>query len=301
MSPTDPSVTAAPANKRFHWNLSVPFFAVHAIAIAGIFWMGWSWKGFALAIGLYYARMLFVTSAYHRYFSHRTFKTSRWFQFVLAFLAQTSSQKGVLWWAGHHRQHHKLSDKPGDIHSMKLDGFLWSHVAWILSTKHEATAWEEIPDLAKYPELRWLNRWHLVPVVLFAVATWLIGGWFGLLWGFFVSTTLLWHGTFTINSLCHWFGRRRYSTTDESKNSLTFALVTLGEGWHNNHHYYPRAVNQGFYWWEIDITYYVLRLMAAIGLVWDLHVIPKKIRDREFIPRRRSPQPAAHVEPAPAE
>jgi stearoyl-CoA desaturase (Delta-9 desaturase) len=301
MSSTAPSVAPA-TEKTFHWNLSVPFFAVHAIAIVGIFWMGWSWKGAALAIGLYYARMLFVTSAYHRYFSHRTFKTSRWFQFVLAFLAQTSSQKGVLWWAGHHRQHHKLSDKPGDVHSMKLDGFLWSHVGWIVSTKHEATAWEEIPDLAKYPELRWLNRWHLVPVVTFAVATWLVGGWFGLLWGFFVSTTILWHGTFTINSLCHWFGRRRYNTTDESKNSLTFALVTLGEGWHNNHHYYPRAVNQGFYWWEIDITYYVLRLMSAVGLVWDLHVVPKKIRDREFVPRRRTPQaPAASIEPAPAE
>ena len=220
--------TAVAETKKFHWNLSGPFLAVHLIAAIGVLWTGWSWKGLAVAIGLYYARMLFVTAAYHRYFSHRTFKTSRWFQFVLAFLAQTSSQKGVLWWAGHHRQHHKLSDKPGDIHSLKLDGFLWSHVAWILSTKHEATAWDEIPDLAKYPELRWLNRWHLVPVVLFAVGTWLVGGWFGFLWGFFVSMTLLWHGTFTINSLCHFFCPFFLLLIA----AFLFPLVLPGGSWH---------------------------------------------------------------------
>jgi stearoyl-CoA desaturase (delta-9 desaturase) len=286
---------------------SIPFFLVHVIAVAGVVWLGWSWKGFGLAIALYYARMFFVTGAHHRYFAHRTYKTSRWFQFVLALCSQTSVQKGVLWWAAHHRLHHKLSDKPGDVHSLKLDGFYWSHMGWILSRKYDETDWREIPDLAKYAELRWLNRWHLLMPTVLGVSLWLIGGWFALVWGFFVSTTLLWHGTFTINSLSHWFGRRRYPTTDESKNSLTLSLVTLGEGWHNNHHYYPRAVNQGFYWWEVDITYYVLRLLSAVGLIWDLHTTPKKIRDRVAVPRRRRAAPdtavveAAVAEAAPAE
>ena len=297
---------AEDASKRPQLFTSIPFFAVHVVAVLGVFWVGFSWSGLLLAVALYYVRMFFVTAGFHRYFAHKTYKTSRAFQFVLAVMAQTTTQKGVLWWAGHHRLHHKLSDKPGDVHSLKLDGFFWSHVGWILSTKHEATDLATLPDLAGYPELRWLNRFHLVPSLALAAALWLTGGTWALYWGFFVSTTALWHGTFTINSLCHWMGRRRYATTDESKNSLILALVTLGEGWHNNHHYYPRAVNQGFYWWEIDITYYVLRGLAAVGLVWDLQTVPKKIRDRgAAVRKRRLPEVTgaelAAAEPAPAE
>ncbi len=302
-SPSTPpsSALAAPHEHKAHLLTSTPFFLVHVLAVVGVYLLGWSWRGFALAMALYYVRMFFVTAGYHRYFAHRTYKTSRVFQFLLAFFAQSSTQKGALWWAAHHRIHHKMSDKPGDIHSMKLDGFWWSHMGWILSTKHEATSWEEIPDLAKYPELRWLNRWHVVPTIVLAVGLWLVGSWPALVWGYFVSTTLLYHGTFTINSITHWMGRRRYATTDESKNSFILALVTLGEGWHNNHHYYPRATNQGFFWWEVDVTYYVLRLLSVFGVVWDIHTPPKKIRDRVAIPRRRDRAvvaPAAEVTPA---
>ena len=270
----DPSLT------RIAWLTSIPFFFVHVAAVVGVIMLGWSWKGFALTVGLYYLRMFGITAGNHRYFAHRTYKTSRAFQFVLALIGTLSVQKGVLWWAAHHRLHHKFSDKPGDVHSRKLQGFFWSHVGWIIARKYDETEWDQIRDFRGYPELVWLNRFHLVPIVTFAVGLFLAGGTWALVWGFFVSTTLLWHGTFTINSLAHWMGRRRYATTDDSKNSLILALITLGEGWHNNHHYYPKAVNQGFFWWEVDGTYYVLRALSALGIVWDLHTPPTKIRDR---------------------
>jgi stearoyl-CoA desaturase (delta-9 desaturase) len=258
---------------------SLPFFLVHLGAIVGVAVLGWSWKGFLLAVALYYVRMFGVTAGYHRYFSHRAFRTSRVMQFLLAVLAESSAQKGVLWWAAHHRTHHKLSDQPGDVHSAKRDGFLWSHVGWIVSERYEATDESKVKDLAAFPELRWLNRHFLVPPLALAAVICLVGGAWAGVWGVLVSTVLLWHGTFTINSLTHMFGRRRYATTDNSRNSLVLALVTMGEGWHNNHHYYQRSANQGFFWWEIDLTYYILRAMAAVGLVWDLHTPPRRVRD----------------------
>jgi stearoyl-CoA desaturase (delta-9 desaturase) len=186
-------------------------------------------------------------------------------------------QKGVLWWAAHHRTHHKYSDTPQDPHSFRDFGFYQSHVGWILSAETEATDEKRVADLARYPELRWLNNNHLVPGIVFAVSLWLVGSWWALVWGYFVSTTLLWHGTFTINSLAHWFGRRRYTTTDDSKNSLILALITMGEGWHNNHHYYQRSANQGFFWWEIDLTYYGLVVLSWFGIVWDIHTPPARV------------------------
>jgi len=269
---------AAPAERtRTDWVRSLPFVAVHVAAVVGVVLLGWSWSGFGLAVGLYYLRMFGVTGGYHRYFSHRSFRTSRAFQFVLAVLAMTSVQKGVLWWASHHRLHHKNSDQPGDVHSVLLDGFVWSHVGWILSDDYQSTDLDRVHDLAKFPELRFLNRWIFLPAVGFGVLTFALGSWWGFVWGFLVSTTMLWHGTFTINSLTHMIGSRRYKTTDNSRNSLILALVTMGEGWHNNHHYYQRATNQGFFWWEIDLTYYVLRLLAVVGLVWDLHRPPAHV------------------------
>jgi stearoyl-CoA desaturase (Delta-9 desaturase) len=274
----------------YGWLVSLPFFGVHVAAVVGVALLGWSWKGFALAIALYYVRMFGVTGGYHRYFSHRTYRTSRWFQFVLAWLAQSSLQKGALWWAAHHRQHHKYSDTKLDPHSFREDGFWHSHIGWILQRETEDTDDKKIGDLARYPELRWLNKWHLVPGVLLGVGLWLVGSWSALVWGLFVSTTLLWHGTFTINSLAHWFGRRRYKTTDDSKNSFILALITMGEGWHNNHHYYQRATCQGFFWWEIDMTYYVLKALSWVGLVWDLQVPSKKILESNLItPKERAP------------
>ncbi len=304
-APTPSPATPAPSEealRRIDLVKSIPFFAVHVAAVAGVLWLGWSWSGFALAVALYYVRMFGVTGGYHRYFSHRTFKTSRVFQFLLAFLAMTSVQKGVLWWASHHRVHHKLSDKPGDVHSVLRDGFGWSHVGWILSNKYGHTETDKVRDLARYPELVFLDRFYVLPAVVFAVGTWLAGSWWGLVWGFFVSTTLLWHGTFTINSLSHVFGRRRYLTEDNSRNSFVLALVTMGEGWHNNHHYYQRATNQGFFWWEIDLTYYVLKLLSYVGLVWDLHTPPEKVRAGNRIADLPAPTEAVPIAPlTPAE
>jgi stearoyl-CoA desaturase (Delta-9 desaturase) len=292
------NMQASTSERRIDWAGSIPFFAVHVAAIAGVALVGFSWSGVLLAVALYYVRMFGVTAGYHRYFSHRTFRTSRVMQLLFALLAMSSSQKGVLWWAGHHRVHHKNSDKPGDVHSVLRDGFLWSHVGWILSKSYLETDTARVKDLMAFPELRWLNRFWYVPPVALAVALYLVGGSWALTWGFFVSTTLLWHGTFTINSLTHTFGRRRYLTTDDnSRNSLVLALVTLGEGWHNNHHYYQRSANQGFYWWEIDITFYVLRAMQALGLVWGVHTPPLRVREAwrteeraEAGPSRPAPQ-----------
>ncbi len=268
-------------DRAINWLGSIPFFLIHVLAVAGVLALGWSWSGLALALGLYFVRMFGVTAGYHRYFSHRSFKTSRAGQLVLAVLAMSSVQKGVLWWASHHRVHHKNSDQPGDVHSVVLDGFWWSHVGWILSRRYDTTDSSKVRDLARFPELVWLDRYYLVPPVALGVMLFLAGGWWALVWGLLVSTVLLWHGTFTINSLTHVFGRQRYRTTDNSKNNLWLALITLGEGWHNNHHYYQRAVNQGFFWWEIDVTYYVLRALSWLRLVWDLHTPPEKVRQAQ--------------------
>ena len=258
----------------------IPFILVHVAALAGALLVPFAWKYVVLAVALYYARMAFTTIAYHRYFSHRTFKTSRWFQTVMAFLAETSAQKGVLWWAAHHRVHHRYSDLPGDPHSPKL-GFWESHMLWIL--RNQAGATGEIKDFARFPELRWLNKYHLVPPVLLAVALFFIGGAPALVWGFFVSTVLLWHGTFLVNSVNHVWGSRRYPTTDTSRNNGLIALLTMGEGWHNIHHHYMGSANQGFFWWEIDLSFYLIRAMQGLGLVWDVRTPPEKYLEPESL------------------
>lgn len=255
------------------------FWSVHVAALCGVFWLGVSLRGLALAAALYVPRMFFVTAGYHRYFSHRSYRTSRWFQLVLAIGAQATTQKGVLWWAAHHRVHHKLSDQPGDLHSVKQSGFWWAHMGWILARELEATDYGRVKDFAAFFELRWLNRYWYVPSLALAMLTFALGGWFGLVWGFAVSQVWVWHGTFTINSLSHLFGTRRYLTTDDSRNNLALALLTLGEGWHNNHHHYQVAARQGFHWWQVDVTYYVLRVLAGCRVVWDVHGVPPHVRD----------------------
>lgn len=226
---------------------------------------------------LFVVRMFGVTGGYHRYFSHRTYKTSRAFQFVLAFLAQTSSQKGALWWAAHHRGHHKHSDTEHDTHSPVQDGFFYSHVGWMWDEGTTVTHFDRIKDFAKYPELRWLNKYWVVPPVMLGIAVYLLLGWSGLLVGFFLSTVLLWHATFAINSLAHVLGSRPYRSGDDSRNNFVLALLTLGEGWHNNHHYFQASTRQGFHWWQIDITYYVLKVMSWLGIIHSLNPVPKHI------------------------
>lgn len=271
-SASSPPSPAAPTDG-VNWIGSIPFLAAH-VACLGVLAVGVTWGDVALCLGLFWVRMFAITGAYHRYFSHRSYRTSRPFQFLLALLGTLCVQKGPLWWASNHRVHHKYSDEPEDVHSPRQRGLFWAHVGWILSKRHEATRWDRIQDFARYPELRWLNRFHIVPPLLGLGLVFAIGGWHALLWGGLVSTVLLWHATFTINSLSHVFGRRRYATPDDSRNNLWLALLTMGEGWHNNHHHYQSAARQGFFWWEVDVTYYVLRALALVGLVWDLRPPP---------------------------
>jgi stearoyl-CoA desaturase (delta-9 desaturase) len=236
--------------------------------------------------------MFAITGFYHRYFSHRAFKTSRAGQLVFALLGAAAVQRGPLWWAAHHRHHHAHADHAADLHSPRQHGFLWSHVGWFLSRRHFAADLARVRDLRRYPELRWLDRFDILVPVALALALFGAGAllerrapalgtdrWQLLVWGFFVSTVACYHATYTINSLAHVFGRRRYPTADDSRNNAWLALLTFGEGWHNNHHHYPNAARQGFYWWELDLTYYGLRLLAALGLIWDLKPVPAAVRD----------------------
>ncbi len=247
------------------------------VACIGAFWTGAHAIDWVVCVALYFIRMFAITGGYHRYFSHRTYKTSRWFQFLLAFMAETSSQKGALWWAAHHRTHHKESDTINDVHSPVQRGFLYSHIGWLYQLENDYTDYEKVADLAKYPELVFLNKNWLIPPIVLGVLVWLWLGWSGLFVGFCLSTVILWHGTFTINSLSHIFGYQDYYTGDHSRNNWWLAIITLGEGWHNNHHFYQSSTRQGFKWWQYDITYYVLKAMSWIGLVWDLREPPREV------------------------
>jgi stearoyl-CoA desaturase (Delta-9 desaturase) len=258
-----------------NWPKSVPFILLH-LAPIGMFWFPPTVADVAVCVGLYVLRMFFITGVYHRYFSHRSYEMGRVMQFLMAFGGTSCAQKGPLWWASHHRMHHRFSDTERDVHSPK-DGAVWSHVGWIVSSQYDETEWKWIKDFAKFPELRLLNTYHFIAPILLGVTVYLAGGWSMLFCGFFLSTVLLYHGTFSINSLMHVFGRRRYATTDTSRNSLLLALVTLGEGWHNNHHYYQSSTNQGFFWWEIDISYYTLRVLSWVGLVRKIRTPPKEV------------------------
>ena len=262
--------------RRIDWVGATPFILIHLLAFGAI-WTGVTPAAATCCAVLYFVRMFAVTGAYHRYFSHRTYKTSRAFQFVLAFLAQSSAQRGVLWWGAHHRHHHRYSDQPEDLHSVAVDGFWYSHVLWIFENDNQVTDLKRISDFARYPELRFLDRFHLLPPILLGTVVFLTLGASGLFFGFFVSTVLLWHGTFTINSLTHVFGNRRFATTDHSRNHWLLAIITLGEGWHNNHHRFSGSTRQGFYWYEYDITYYILKLLSFAGLVWNLKPVPESV------------------------
>jgi stearoyl-CoA desaturase (delta-9 desaturase) len=268
---------------------SIPFIVLHLSALA-VIWVGWSWVALGVALGFYLIRMFFITGFYHRYFSHRTYRTSRAGQLGLALLGATCVQRGPLWWAAHHRLHHQRSDEEDDVHSPIQHGFLWSHIGWITSKSNFPTRLDVVPDLARYPELRFLDRFDtLIPVLLIA-GMGILGGWLRvsfpnlhtsgpqmICWGFCLSTLALFHASCTINSLSHRMGKRRYVTGDESRNSFLLALLTFGEGWHNNHHYYPGSAAQAHYWWEVDLTYYLLKAMSWVGIIWDLNPVPERV------------------------
>jgi stearoyl-CoA desaturase (Delta-9 desaturase) len=294
------SAAACDANsevsEKIDWTRILPFVLMHLVCLT-VIWVGWSPIAVATAVVLYAVRMFAITAFYHRYFSHRSFKTSRVAQFIFGVLGATAVQRGPVWWAAHHRHHHAHSDKAADVHSPVQHGFIRAHMGWFLSKKGFTPDLKCVRDLMKFPELRWLDRFDILVPVAFAVAIFSVGvvlkntrpelgtsGWQMLVWGFFISTIACYHGTYTINSLSHVFGRQRYLTGDQSRNNWFLALITLGEGWHNNHHHYPSSARQGFYWWELDVTYYLLKAMSGLGIIWELKAVPISARDHS--PRR---------------
>src|SRR5688500_14200631 len=273
------------------WMRCIPFIILHG-GCFGVFWVGVSPVAAWTAVALYFVRMFAVTGIYHRYFSNRTSSTSRVGQFGLALWGATTVQRGALWWAYHHRHHHQHSDEEEDAHSPHVHGFWWSHIGWITSRRNFPTDYSKVKDLAKFPELVWLNRFDTIIPILFAIAVYAVGAWLEthapslgtsgpqlLVWGFFISTTALFHGTSCINSMAHLMGRRRFATTDDSRNSFILALICLGEGWHNNHHRYQSCTRNGFYWWEIDLTYYGLKALSWTRLIWGLKPVPQSIME----------------------
>lgn len=289
--------------KQIDWPRTIPFIILH-LGCLGVIWVGISPLAVWLAVGLYFFRMFAITGFLHRYFSHKTYSTSRAFQFIMALWCSLAVQRGALWWAYTHRHHHKHSDEEDDKHSPVVDGFWWAHIGWITSKKNFPTDYSKITDLAKYPELVFLNRFDTLIPILFAGSLYGLGAYLGaqgvdtsgaqlLIWAFFISTTVLFHGTSCINSLAHVWGTKRFKTTDdESRNSFILTLITLGEGWHNNHHRYQATTKQGFYWWEFDPTYYLLKMLSWTGLIWGLKGVPKSIYEEAEKTKAESQQRA---------
>ena len=254
---------------------AVAFLGMHLAALS-IFFVTFHWGAVALMVAVYTARGFGLTGGYHRYFAHRAYKTSRPFQFVLGALGASALQRGPIWWAGHHRTHHKHSDDEHDPHSPIAKTIWWSHVGWVLSNRYNATEWALMKDFQKYPEIKYLERFDLIPGILLGVGCYAFGALTGIgglscfAWAFLFGTVALYHSTFMVNSLCHLVGKRRFSTDDHSRNNWFVAILTLGEGWHNNHHHYPSSARQGFKWYEYDLSYYILKTLSVFGIVWDL-------------------------------
>ncbi|GAC1446246.1 MAG: acyl-CoA desaturase [Pyrinomonadaceae bacterium] len=294
-------VTVQPKSHRFSYKfqrhkqdyfLCAQFLFIH-LACLLVIRSGVSTIAVLTCLALYIVRMFAITAGFHRFFAHRTYRAGRLFQFLIAFLGTMSYQKGPLWWSAHHRHHHLHTDTERDIHSPHTQSFWQSHVGWFLRRHSKTTNEKLIPNLIKFRDLRFLDRFYALPPTILAVAMFVFGSLLNsyfpglgtsglqmLIWGFFISTVLLYHGTFTVNSLAHLFGRRRFETGDDSRNNFLIAIITLGEGWHNNHHFYPTSERQGFYWWEIDVSHYVLKILSWFGIVWDLQAPPARIYEQ---------------------
>jgi stearoyl-CoA desaturase (delta-9 desaturase) len=263
-----------------------PYIAVH-LACLGVFWTGVSPGAIAICLGTYAARTFLAGLSYHRYFAHRSFKTSRPMQFLLAASGACALEGGPLWWAATHRYHHRHADTPEDLHSPRHQGFFYSHSAWFAERWHQKGLLSTVSDLAKFPELVWIDRWHPIFMVLWFGGMYLAWGWTGVVWGGCVSSVMVWHNTHCIQSFSHRVGGYRlFQSKDDSRNHVIIGLVSLGE-WHNNHHYFPGSARQGFAWWEIDVVYGALRVLEMMGLVWDVQVPSKKALSLGLLPERR--------------
>jgi stearoyl-CoA desaturase (delta-9 desaturase) len=289
---SDSNSNSNSGNNKILFIRALPFIALHLICVYAFFEPVTAFALIVCAVS-YSIRMFSITGIYHRYFSHKSFKLNRVWQFIFAVLGCAAVQRGPLWWAAHHRHHHQFSDKDNDIHSPVKNSFFWSHIGWFISDKNFHTDYSRVKDFNKFPELVWLNRYHMIVPLLFVLLSYYAGaalnkyspelmtsGLHLMLWAFAIPTVLSWHATYTINSLSHKYGKKRYQTHDQSRNNWLLALITFGEGWHNNHHYYPASARQGFYWWEIDLTYYILRFLELFKIIHDLRPVPKKAYDK---------------------
>ncbi|MDX6613872.1 MAG: hypothetical protein QOD75_3058 [Blastocatellia bacterium] len=286
MSESTRGIFPSSDQERLDYLVCIQFLLMH-LACLLVVWTGASAVAIAVCIALYVVRMFAITAGFHRLLAHRTYQASRIFQFLIAFTGTAAYQKGPLWWSAHHRRHHLNADTEKDLHSPLSHTFWQSHVGWFLARESNTTDWKLVTNLSKYADLRFLDRFYSLPPVLLAASMFALGtalqryapglgtsGWQMLIWGFFISTVVLYHGTFTVNSLAHIFGKRRFATADNSRNNWFVALITLGEGWHNNHHYYQSSERQGFFWWEIDISHCTLRVLSWFGVVWGLREPP---------------------------
>lgn len=308
-STSDKKASVRSRRDQLNWLAVGALLLMHAGCLA-VFPVGWSWMAVFLAVLLYLGRAFGLTAFYHWYFSHRAFKTSRWFQFGGALPGCLALQRGPLWWAAHHRGHHRTSDRDGDVDSPHVHGVLWAHMGWFLTPRNNELQTRLIRDWMKFPELRWLDRCAPLVAILYAATLYGLGELLHMLmpglkttgpqllvWGFFLSTVTLYHATYSVNSFAHLFGSRRYATADDSRNNLLVALLTLVEGWHNHHHY-PSSVRQGFFWWEVDLSYYLLVGLERMGFVWDLRPVPLHALRRELIvnsPRNFTDEKSRHV------
>jgi len=276
----------------------IVFWTVQVSAVLAVL-VPFSWAMAGLWAVSHFLRAIGLTLSFHRYFAHRTFQMNRAARFVWALIGTAAMQKGPLWWAGHHVNHHKFADREGDPHSPAITGFYHAHIGWFLNDARHDRVEPTNPvlrDFSNAPEIVWLDRYHFVPPLALAVGLFLSGGLQWLVWGFCVPTVTLAHSTFAINTVNHMFGSRRFETHDASRNNLFTAVFAVGEGWHNNHHRYQRAARNGFYWWEFDPTWYVIRLMQAVGLAWDLQPVPARIyAEAEATRARRRQQRSVSV------
>lgn len=260
------------------WINFLVFRGIHLAAFL-VFLTGISWRSFWIAFVLYWGRMFIITAGYHRYFSHRAYKTSRPMQFLIGLIGTTCVQKGPLWWAATHRRHHRYTDQPQDVHSPRQRGWWYAHMGWLGDSRHGSTDLGVVSDLARYPELHWLGKYHYIAPLLLTLLCYHLDGWSGVVVGMGISTVLFWHATFAVNSVAHLYGTQPFVTGDDSRNWWLLAILTMGEGWHNNHHFDQNTARQGYRrWWEVDLSYYLLVMLAKAGVIWDLRQPGPKTR-----------------------
>jgi fatty-acid desaturase len=278
-------VIELPNGNKMNWPTSLVLVLFHIGAIAALFMF--SWRNLLISMALYWITVGWgISLGYHRLHTHRSYKVPLWMEYFFAVCGALTLEGGPIFWVATHRIHHQKSDQPGDPHSPH-DGAWWAHMGWILfgETNHNNTRLmsKYAPDLAKHKFYIWLNNWHWVPMVALGVILLAIGGFPLMCWGIFLRVVLGLHATWLVNSATHMWGNRRFSTKDDSRNNWWVALMTFGEGWHNNHHAHPTSARHGLAWYEFDISWITLTMLKAIGVAKQVRVakIDEVLAERE--------------------